>query len=86
MKKKNESETKEKKTTDLKAMIENGVKQFVANVTKENERHILLESYKKSLTELAKAAEDGDLDAIKLLNECIQDSQELKLRKELFGV
>lgn len=86
MKKKNESETKEKKTTDLKAMIENGVKQFVANVTKENERHELLESYKKSLTELAKAAEDGDLDAIKLLNECIQDSQELKLRKELFGV
>ena len=44
------------------------------------------ESYKKSLTGLAKAAEEGDLDAIKLLNECIQDSQELKLRKELFGV
>lgn len=86
MKKKNESETKEKKTTDLKAMIENGVKQFVANVTKENERHELLDSYKKSLTELAKAAEEGDLDAIKLLNECIQDSQELKLRKDLFGV
>lgn len=85
MKKKNEPETKEKKSTDLKARMENGVKQFVANITAENERHILLESYKKALTELAKAAEDGDLDAIKLLNECIQDSQELKLRKDLFG-
>lgn len=86
MKKKNETETKEKKVADTKAMIENGVKQFVANITKENERHVLLESYKKALSELAKAAEEGDLDAIKLLNECIQDSQELKLRKDLFGV
>ena len=86
MKKKNETEAKEKKTTDLKARIENGVKQFVPNLAAENERHALLESYKKSLTGLAKAAEEGDLDAIKLLNECIQDSQELKLRKELFGV
>lgn len=86
MKKKNETEAKEKKTTDLKARIENGVKQFVSNLAAENERHVLLESYKKSLTGLAKASEEGDLDAIKLLNECIQDSQELKLRKELFGV
>lgn len=86
MKKKNETEAKEKKTTELKARIENGVKQFVTNLIAENERSVLLESYKKSLTELAKAAEEGDLDAIKLLNECIQDSQELKLRKDLFGV
>lgn len=86
MKKNKEPETKEKKTTDLKAMIENGVKQFVANITADEERRVLLDSYKKSLTELAKAAEDGDLDAIKLLTEVIQDSQELKLRKDLFGV
>ena len=36
-----------------------------------------------------KAAEqpaNGDLDAIKLLNERMQDREELKLRRELFGV
>nr|WP_302508322.1 hypothetical protein [uncultured Prevotella sp.] len=45
MKKKNETEAKEKKTTDLKARIENGVKQFVSNLAAENERHVLLESW-----------------------------------------
>lgn len=77
---------KKKDELTTKERMENNVKQFVANITAENERHVLLESRKKALAELAKAAEEGDLDAIKLLDECIQDSQELKLRKDLFGV
>lgn len=35
---------------------------------------------------IAELAANGDLDAIKLLNERMQDREELKLRKELFGV
>ena len=35
---------------------------------------------------IAELAANGDLDAIKLLNERIQDREELKLRKKLFGV
>lgn len=35
---------------------------------------------------IAELAANGDLDAIKLLNERMQDCEELKLRKELFGV
>ena len=35
---------------------------------------------------IAELAANGDLDAIKLLNERIQDLEELKLRKKLFGV
>lgn len=35
---------------------------------------------------IAELATNGDLDAIKLLNERMQDREELKLRKELFGV
>ena len=35
---------------------------------------------------IAELAANGDLDAIKLLNEPIQDREELKLRKKLFGV
>ena len=85
-KEKNELESKKPKASDTKAMIENGVKQFVANITAEVERHRLFESYKKALVKLTEAAEEGDLDAIKLLNESIQDIQELKLRKDLFGV
>ena len=34
----------------------------------------------------ADKASNGDLDAVKLLNERMQDREELKLRKELFGV
>lgn len=36
--------------------------------------------------EIAELAANGDLDAIKLLNERMQDREELKLRKKLFGV
>lgn len=35
---------------------------------------------------IAELAANGDLDAIKLLNERMQDREELELRKELFGV
>ena len=35
---------------------------------------------------IAELAANCDLDAIKLLNERIQDREELKLRKKLFGV
>lgn len=35
---------------------------------------------------IAELATNGDLDAIKLLNERMQDREELKLRKKLFGV
>lgn len=35
---------------------------------------------------IAEMASEGDIDAIKLLNERMQDREELKLRKELFGV
>ena len=35
---------------------------------------------------IAELAANGDLDAIKLLNERLQDREELKLRKKLFGV
>lgn len=35
---------------------------------------------------LAALAKDGDMDAIKLLSERMQEREELKLRKELFGV
>lgn len=35
---------------------------------------------------IAELAANGDLDAIKLLDERMQDREELKLRKKLFGV
>lgn len=35
---------------------------------------------------IAELAANGDLDAIKLLNGRMQDREELKLRKKLFGV
>lgn len=35
---------------------------------------------------IAELAANGDLDAIKLLNERMQDREELKLREKLFGV
>ena len=82
-KKKNELKLKDEKKEELKAKIKTELKKLADEI---NERSVLLESYKKALTKLAETAVDGDLDAIKLLNEYLQDSQELKLRKELFGV
>lgn len=40
----------------------------------------------KADEKIAELAANGDLDAIKLLNERMQDREELKLRKKLFGV
>lgn len=82
-KKKNELKSKDEKKDELKAKIKTELRKLADEI---GERSVLIESFKKALAELAKAAADGDLDAIKLLNEYIQDSKELKLRKELFGV
>lgn len=40
----------------------------------------------KADEKIAELAAEGDLDAIKLLSERMQEREELKLRKELFGV
>lgn len=40
----------------------------------------------KADEKIAELAANGDLDAIKLLSERMQDREELKLRRELFGV
>lgn len=53
--------------------------------TVENEGVIELAQLKAD-AKIAELAANGDLDAIKLLNERMQDREELKLRKELFGV
>lgn len=47
---------------------------------------VLEQAQLKADAKIAEQAEAGDLDAIKLLNERVQDREELKLRKELFGV
>jgi len=47
---------------------------------------VLEQAQLKADQELAKQASDGDLDAIKLLCERMQDRGELELRKKLFGV
>nr|WP_295287926.1 hypothetical protein [uncultured Prevotella sp.]DAL60062.1 MAG TPA_asm: hypothetical protein [Caudoviricetes sp.] len=47
---------------------------------------VLEQAQLKADAKIAEQAEAGDLDAIKLLNERMQDREELKLRKELFGV
>lgn len=47
---------------------------------------VLEQAQLKADKRIAELAANGDLDAIKLLNERMQDREELKLRKELFGV
>lgn len=47
---------------------------------------VLEQAQLKADVKIAELAANGDLDAIKLLNERMQDREELKLRKELFGV
>lgn len=47
---------------------------------------VLEQAQLKADGKIAELAANGDLDAIKLLNERMQDREELKLRKELFGV
>lgn len=47
---------------------------------------VLEQAQLKADEKIAEQAANGDLDAIKLLNERMQDREELKLRRELFGV
>ena len=47
---------------------------------------VLEQAQRKADEKIAEQAANGDLDAIKLLNERMQDREELKLRRELFGV
>lgn len=47
---------------------------------------VLEQAQLKADENIAELAANGDLDAIKLLNERMQDRKELKLRKKLFGV
>lgn len=47
---------------------------------------VLEQAQLKADAKIAELAANGNLDAIKLLNERMQDREELKLRKELFGV
>lgn len=47
---------------------------------------VLEQAQLKADEKIAELAANGDLDAIKLLNERMQDCEELKLRKKLFGV
>lgn len=47
---------------------------------------VLEQAQLKADEKIAELAANGDLDAIKLLNERMQDLEELKLRKKLFGV
>lgn len=47
---------------------------------------VLEQAQLKADKKIAELAANGDLDAIKLLNERMQDREELKLRKKLFGV
>ena len=47
---------------------------------------VLEQAQLKADAKIAEQAEAGDLDAIKLLSERMQVREELKLRKELFGV
>ena len=47
---------------------------------------VLEQAQLKADENIAELAANGDLDAIKLLNERMQDREELKLREKLFGV
>lgn len=47
---------------------------------------VLEQAQLKADEKMAKLAASGNLEAIKLLNERMQDREELKLRKKLFGV
>lgn len=47
---------------------------------------VLEQAQLKADEKMAKLAASGNLDAIKQLNERMQDREELKLRKKLFGV
>lgn len=52
----------------------------------EEQKGVLALAQDEADTKLADLAKEGDMDAIKLLSERMQEREELKLRKELFGV
>lgn len=52
----------------------------------EEQKGVLALAQAEADTKLADLAKEGDMDAIKLLSERMQEREELKLRKELFGV
>lgn len=55
-------------------------------VTDEVRKNTLALAQGEADIKLADLAKEGDMDAIKLLSERMQEREELKLRKELFGV
>lgn len=65
--------------TELKKIVE-----ICVSVVKNG--GVLEQAQLKADEKIAELAAYGDLDAIKLLNERMQDREELKLRKKLFGV
>ena len=65
--------------TELKKIAENCV-----SIVKNG--GVLEQAQLEADEKIAELAANGDLDAIKLLNERMQDREELKLRKKLFGV
>ena len=73
------NQTNQMDKTDLKKIAETCVS-IVRN------GGVLEQAQLKADEKIAELASNGDLDAIKLLNERMQDREELKLRKELFGV
>lgn len=55
-------------------------------VTDEVRKNTLALAQGEADIKLADLAKEGEMDAIKLLSERMQEREELKLRKELFGV
>lgn len=52
----------------------------------EERKGVLALAQDEADTKLADLAKEGDMDAMKLLSERMQEREELKLRKQLFGV
>lgn len=73
------NQTNQMDKTDLKKIAETCV-----SIVKNG--GVLEQAQLEADEKIAELASNGDLDAIKLLNERMQDREELKLRKELFGV
>ena len=60
--------------------------EYIAREIVGGNRSVIQTALNKADAELAKLAAEGDIDAIKLLAERVNEREELKLRKELFGV
>lgn len=64
-------------------MIKNEILQMEND---EEQKGVLALAQDEADIKLADLAKEGDMDAMKLLSERMQEREELKLRKELFGV